>query len=410
MSRTRTDALNVLCLASYFKGVDFLRECKRQGARIFLITRERTLDEDWPREIIDEIVTLPNDASVERTVYTAAQVARHHRLDRVVALEEFDVLAAALLREHLCFNEGMSSSTARRFRDKLNMRVRASEAKIPAPPFVHALNFNALGEYMARVPAPWVLKPRADVSAFGIKKLDDSEQVWRAIDALDARPAWHEQSSSYLLEAFIPGDVFHVDSLVNDGEVVFAGTNRYGRPPMEVSHAGGAYLSYTVEHDSKDQKKLFQLNRKLLKSLGLRRGAAHAEFIKGASDGRFYFLEVAARVGGAYTAENLEAASGVNLWREWAKIELQSDGENSYEPPTPRREYAGLVLSLARQEHPDTSRYDDPEIAYRVSKAHHAGLIVRSTDQARVKELLATYARRFADDFIAVVPPPERAE
>ena len=142
--------------------------------------------------------------------------------------------------------------------------------------------------------------------------------------------------------------------------------------------------------------------------MGMQTGATHAEFIKSEADGEFYFLEIAARVGGAYIADVLEAASGINLWREWARLEV--DGANPCRRVRPRKEHAGIILSLARQEYPDTSAYDDREIVYRVKKKHHAGLIVRSKQRERVTELLDDYARRFADDFIAVLPPPERAE
>jgi biotin carboxylase len=406
VAEKRTHALNVVCLASYFKGVDFLRQCRRQGARVFLLTKEKLLPEAWPRESIDEIIAVPDDASPDAYLERATQLARRERIDRLVALEEYDVGTAALIREHLRL-AGMGISTARLFRDKLAMRVRAEEAGIRVPAFVHLLNYAAVRNYMNRVPPPWVLKPRSDVSAIGIQKLEESEQVWRAIDALDARGAWQEHSSNYLLERFVAGDVYHVDSLVHEGEVVFAGANVYGRPPMDVAHQGGVFISYTVEHDSEDEKILFEINRQLLASLRLRRGAAHAEFIKSALDGRFYFLEVASRVGGAYTAENHEAACGVNLWREWAKIEL-AGGEQPYEVAPTRREYGGIVLSLARQQQPDTSNYTEPEIVYRVDKNYHVGLIVRSPSQARVRELLDEYARRFVDEFCAVVPPLER--
>ena len=148
-------------------------------------------------------------------------------------------------------------------------------------------------------------------------------------------------------------------------------------------------------------------------SLKLERGAAHAEFIKSDADGRFYFLEIAARVGGAYIADVLEAASGLNLWREWARLEVEQKPARKQgltRLKQPRNEYAGIVLSLSKQEAPDTSSYDDPEIVYRVKKDHHAGLIVRSKKLERVEELLTKYAARFADDFVAVVPPLEKAE
>jgi biotin carboxylase len=406
MNDSHLSAQTIICLASYFKGVDFLREAKRLGFRVLLVTKERLLQEEWPRESLDDIVAVPDDAGPEVYLHVVSQLARTHQLARLVALEEYDVLTAALIREHLCL-PGMTSTQARVFRDKLSMRVRAQEAGIRVPEFVHVLNYDRLRDFMQRVPAPWALKPRSDVSAMGIKKLHDSEQVWRAIDELDARERLQERSSFYLLERFVAGEVFHVDSGVADGKVAFAGVNRYGRPPMDVAHGGGVFISQTVRRGSADQKKLLKANRQLIKSLGLLNGAAHAEFIKGAADDEFYFLEIAARVGGAYIAETLEAASGVNLWREWAKIEA-ADREHPYQPPEDELAYGGVVLSLARQEHPDTSNYTDPEIAYRVRKRYHAGLVVRSAELERVEELLGQYARRFSEDFTAVVPPLER--
>ena len=408
MTESQTRPLNVVCLASYFKGTEFLRECKRQGCRVILITKEKLRHEDWPRESLDDLIAVPNDATPETFLHTVTELARPNKLDRLVALEEFDVITAALIREHLRI-PGMGTTTARTFRDKLAMRGKAQEAGIRVPEFVHVLNYQELGEYMERTPAPWVLKPRSDVSAIGIKKMHDSEQVWRAIDVLDARPNPNERSSYFLLERFIPGEVYHVDSLVEGGRVVFAGANRYGRPPMEITHQGGVFISHTLKHGSDDQRELFKINCKLLASLGLLRGASHAEFIKSAADGQFYFLEVAARVGGAYIPEVLEAASGINLWREWAKIEI-ARGEYPYEVEPTHKEYAGIALSLARQEYPDTAAYTDPEIVYRVKKRYHVGLVVRSPKLERIEVLLDEYARRFTADFSAVVPPPERPE
>jgi biotin carboxylase len=373
-----------------------------------LVTKEKLLGEDWPRSELDGIIAVPNDATPEVFIHTVTQLARPLKLDLVIALEEYDVVTAALIREHLRI-PGMEGTTARQFRDKLAMRSLARDASIRVPEFVHLVNYDEIGHYMDGTPAPWVLKPRADVSAIGIKKMHDSEQVWRAIDVLDARERLSERSSHYLLERYVAGEVYHVDSLVDDGRVIFAGANRYGRPPMDVAHGGGVYISYTIEHDSDDERQLFDINSKLIETLGLKRGAAHAEFIKSAADGEFYFLEIAARVGGSYISEVLEGATGINLWREWARLEI-ARGKRPYEIQPQRREYSGIVLSLARQEWPDTSAYNEPEIIYRIRKRHHVGLIVRSPRLERVRELLDAYAVRFNDEFSAVVPPLERVE
>src|ERR1035441_3124839 len=85
------------------------------------------------------------------------------------------------------------------------------------------------------------------------------------------------------------------------------------------------------------------------------RGASATEFIKSKADGRIFFLETSARVGGAHIAELVEAATGLNLWAEWAKVDVAS-GDGGYRPPVPNQDYAALLISLSRQEHPDTDR------------------------------------------------------
>jgi glutathione synthase/RimK-type ligase-like ATP-grasp enzyme len=407
LAEASAEEVNVVCVASYFKGDDFLRECKRQGARVGLLSRERAMREPWPRESLDDLHFLPDDAGAELVLHAAAHLCRERKVHALVALEEFDVITAALAREHLRL-PGMDSARARLFRDKLAMRVRAREASLRVPDFVPLFNYQEIGEYMERVPPPWVVKPRSDVSASGIQKLEESEHVWRAIEALDARAALQERSSYYLLEKFVAGEVFHVDSVVEGGEVIFSGASRYGRPPMKVAHEGGVFTTHTLGYDSAEQTELTRLNAELLRALGLERGAAHAEFIRGAEDGEFYFLEVAARVGGAHIAETLEAASGHNLWREWARVEVAHARGERVGRLEPRREHGGIALSLARQEWPDTSLYDDPEIVFRMRRAHHVGLVVRSPRLERVRELLDSYSERFTRDFSAYVPPPDR--
>lgn len=407
LSEASRAGVNIVCVASYFKGADFLRECKRQGARVELLTRERTRHEPWPHESLDGLHFLPDHAGAELTLHAAAQLCRERKLHALVALEEFDVITTALAREHLRL-PGPDSSRARLFRDKLAMRIRAAEAGLTVPDFVPLFNYQEVGEYMERVAPPWVIKPRSDVSASGIRRLEESEQVWRAIEALDARESLQDKSPYYLLEKFVPGEVFHVDSVLEGGEIIFSGASRYGRPPLRVVSEGGVFTTRTLEYDSTEHAELTRLNAELLGALGLGRGAAHAEFIRGAEDGRFYFLEVAARVGGAHIAETLEAASGHNLWREWARVEVAHARGARVGRIEPRRDYAGLALSLARQEHPDTSAYDDPEIVFRVDRPHHVGLVVRSPRPERVRELLDAYAERFTRDFSAYVPPPER--
>jgi biotin carboxylase len=393
-------ALTMLCIATYRKGDEFLRECRRQGCRVLLLTEEKLRDADWPRDAIDAFYYVHRDMPRDDIKKGAAFLARTERLDRIVALDDFDVETAAMLREYLHV-QGMGETTGRAFRDKLAMRARARAAGIACPEFVHPVNHDAIHEWTARVTPPWVLKPRSQAAAIGIKKVTSAGELWPILDALgDDRP-------EYVLEQFVPGDVYHVDSLVFDRRIVFAAASRYGTPPMAVAHEGGIFVTRTLPDEDATTTRLKAMNARVLESFGLLRGVSHTEFIR-SHDGELYFLETSARVGGAYIVDVVEAATGINLWREWARIEIAGE-YGTYTPPLSKGSFAGIVLSLARQEEPDLSAYTDAEIVTRVKKHHHAGLIVSSPDEQRVRALVEAYAARFYTDFHASQPAPDRA-
>jgi biotin carboxylase len=392
--------LTILCVSSYEKGQEFIRTCKALGCRVLLLTVEKLRHAAWPFECIDEVFTMPEELPVQNLIYAVSYAARSQQIDRIVALDEFDMENVSALREHLRI-PGMGLTAVRYFRDKLAMRSRAREAGILVPDFVHVLNYDRLREFMSRVPSPWLLKPRSQASGIGMKKIHSQEELWPWLDQLG------DQQSFYLLEQFVPGAVYHVDSVVSERRVAFAEAHAYGTPPLDTSHQGGVFTTRTLPRDAQDTKSLHQINRNLLEGLGLTRGVTHAEFLRSHADGKFYFIEVAARVGGAYISDVIETATGINLWREWARLEIGA-GKQPYQLPSPRGDYAGVILSLARQEHPDTSAYTDPEITYRVTKYHHVGFILKSQSHERIQRLLDSYASRFLADFVATQPVPDK--
>jgi hypothetical protein len=388
-----------LCIASYEKGQPYLRQLAALDVRPFLLTVEKLAEGDWPREILAEIVTMPGGMTLEQIRNTVVWLARSRRFDRITALDEFDLDVAAHLREHMRI-PGMGATATAYYRDKLAMRIAAREAGFLVPRFVRVLHYDELRDYMNEVPAPWLLKPRTEASALGIRRIHDAEQLWRALDELGDR------QTSFLLEEFVPGDIFHVDSILSQGRVVFSSAHQYGKPPLQLMQQGGVFTTRTVDRDSAEWRELTGINARLAPALGMRSGVTHAEFIR--ADGRVYFLEIAARVGGAFIADLVEQSTGINLWREWARLDVAELRGEPYVLPPLREEYAGSALCLAREADPDLSSFTDPEIAMRVRKDHHAGLLVRSHDPIRVRQLLEQYAARFSEQFLATMPPPER--
>lgn len=389
--------ITLLCLASDFKGVPFIEETKRLGASILLLVKEDVAGSPWPFEIIDDFFQMPDLYSQPNVTYAVSYLARAHKIDRIVALDDYDVATAASLREHLRL-PGMNESIARHFRDKLAMRVKARKAGIRVPDFSAVFHYDDLREFMGRVQAPWMLKPRFEAGARGIRKLHHAEEVWRALEELG------DQQSYYLLEQFLPGDVYHVDSIIWDGEPLFALVSKYGAPPLSITQGGGIFNTRTLDRDSEESQALVEYNKTILRSLGHRQGVAHTEFIRSEADNQFYFLETAARVGGANIDRMVKAASGIELWAEAARVEMASIRGEEYQLPDHRQDYAGLIICLAQQESPNLSSYNEPEIVWRLDKPYHAGLLIASEAAQRVENLLNEYNARFARDFLHHLP------
>ncbi|MCZ8089929.1 ATP-grasp domain-containing protein [Flavobacterium sp.] len=390
---------NFICISNYFKGNDFLINLKKQGNRVYLITSEKLRDKPWAMEYIDEIFFMPGqdvDWNLDDLLAGVAGLMRHKKIDGIVALDDFDVEKAAFLRENLRM-PGMGQTTGRYFRDKLAMRMRAKDAGIPIPAFSALFNDEEINEFADTVDAPWVLKPRSEASASGIMKVHSKEELWQKIHELG-----NENRIKYLVEQFKPGAVYHCDGLNLNGKTVFSITSQYLATPMEISQGGGIFRSANIPYNTKDDKEIKKVNEQVLKAFGMQHGANHTEFIKCNDDGKIYFLETSSRVGGAHLAEMVEAASGVNLWCEWAKIEDSLVKEKEYKLPKINKGFAGIVLTLSKFEHPDLSSFNDSEVCFRVPLEYHAGLIVKSDNHARVRELLEDYAERLVRDFATV--------
>lgn len=397
--------LTFLCLASYEKGHRFLVEAKQQGCRVFLLTSQSLqYKADWPHHSLDDIFYMPDvesDWNLTHMLHAVSHLCRSVQIDRIVPLDDFDLEKASLLREHLRL-PGLGESATRYFRDKLAMRMCAAEHGIRVPEFTATINYEKITQFVDSARPPWVLKPRLLAGAIGIKKYHDRQQVWDRIHTLG------DEQSFFVLERFVPGDIFHVDSIWFRGQMLFAAVSVYGTPPLHVANDGGIFTTRLVRRGSDVESALQSLNQEVLNAFNLCNGVSHTEFIRAHEDGSFYFLETSARVGGANIAELIEAATGINMWAEWAKVEVAAALDRPYAPPKPRNDYAGLLVSLARQEWPDTSEFTEPELVWRMRKQHHVGFVIKSPEYNRVEHLLNVYTERVRNRYHASAPAREK--
>lgn len=392
----------IVCISCYYKGYDFMAEMHQLGNKVILITSENFKDKNWPWFAISEVYYMqelePSVWNLDHLIEGFSFLLRTHKIDAVIALDDYDVEKAALVRETFRI-PGMGQTTHRYFRDKLAMRQMAKDSGIDAPQFSSIFNDEKVNEFADQNPAPWVLKPRSEASATGIVKIKSKEELWPAIEKLGA------ERHKFLLESFKPGDVFHVDSLMYNKEILFTSASQYLSPPMEISHEGGVFRTKTLPLYSEEYRALEKANSNILKSFGLVNGVSHTEFIRGKENGKWYFLETSSRVGGAHIPDLVEASTGINLWREWARIENALLKNTKYEIGKSTGFAAGLIVALGKEKVPNYEKFHCDEVEKFLQLDYHIGIVYKSDSKEKIQEKLDEAALIITQEYLNILPP-----
>jgi biotin carboxylase len=337
-----TDGEIILCMAASHTGDRFLEELANLGCRAVLLTIDEQRDAGWSREMISELHSMPAGMTLQQITNTVTYLARSRKFERIIALDNFNVEIAAALREHLRI-PGMGVTTAHYFSDRLATRIKASRMGIAVPAFSPIANYDELRHFMQAVAAPWLLTPRGASCGSESRQVHESEQVWRALDALG------DTQSGFLLEQSIDGDRIHVDSLTADGRVVFSAVSPY-RAASSQGSGTGEVLPTTQNNSSKAEiERLRRANTALLSSMRMARGATHTEFLRSSATGEFYFMETAASVDDQCVADMMQERHGLNLWREWARLEVAAMRRQPYALPLSASDRKALPVSTEGQ-------------------------------------------------------------
>ncbi|MFE0729160.1 ATP-grasp domain-containing protein [Streptomyces antibioticus] len=312
-----TGSFLVVCRAPLY-----LAELARRGLKILLITpsywREDALaaakDPDHPAYVIDEVAFVDGDVSRDNSylpgVLSAARRWRdEYRVVGAYAVGETQVEPTGLLADALGLRTPGLRAT-RACRSKYLQRwylPEFSPVSLTVPPESRA-SFDP-----SAVRYPAVVKPTGRHSSSGVETVTGP-------DALPALLASYPDHETVLVEEKVEGQEYSVESLVQDGRIVFGSATRKATTD---SHAHTfVELSHTVPSDRPEADEvLLDANRRMLLALGFQDGVAHAEWRIGA-DGRAYLMEVAARTPGDGLCILYELATGAPLEPEIVRIAL----------------------------------------------------------------------------------------
>lgn len=217
-----------------------------------------------------------------------------------------------------------SPQAAKNASDKIIMRSCFEKHSVPSPQYMEVSSqtpTNSVSQFLKALSYPLVVKPCDNMGGRGCRLVHSDDELSVALaDAIK-----YSKTGRAIVEEYMEGPEFSIDSLIFDGELTITGfaDRHIFYPPyfIEMGHT----MPTSIDTDSYEQLlKTFALG---VKSLGLRHGAAKGD-IKLTPNGPM-IGEIAARLSGGYMSGwTYPYASNINLTKQALLLALGEKPEN----------------------------------------------------------------------------------
>ncbi len=278
----------------------------------FATDRCKRLDDPWRDHALPVKF---HDKDRERSLDVIERSAAEQKFDGVLAVGDRPVVLAALAAERLGL-PGNPPAAARVTASKLLMRDAFDRAGLPVPWFFRTDLDEPVETALVRAHFPCIVKPVAMAASRGVMRVDD-EGAFRAafarlralLERRDVRVHRNEDHRLILVEAYIPGDEYAVEGVVEGGAFVpFA---LFDKPDPLV----GPFFEETIyvtpsRIPETAQQRILHTVAAACRAIGLRHGSVHAEVR--VNEAGVYVLEVAARPIGGLCAKALRFVRGAD--------------------------------------------------------------------------------------------------
>ena len=311
------------------------RLLRRPGVRLVLLVspaKHRELQLRGHERAFD-LVHVTEDFTPEAIAAFAREVAGGEVSGcRLLCHEEYTSVPVAAARDLLGI-DGTTTAQTTGFVNKLRMKeIAGRRVRVPRHLRWDRSAYAAAPERYLRtivdgLGLPVFAKPVGGCGSLGTTRLDDPAHLAAWADSLP-------DGTEFEVDEFLEGTLYHVDSVVVAGKVLFTGVYRYLHPCHEY-FAGKVIGTYSVPASEPVHDRLVEFNERVLAAYGSARpdrSVTHLEVFE-RPGGELVFLEIAARAPGAMAPLVSEKRWGLNI--ELAHFRLQL-GEVPELPGEPR--------------------------------------------------------------------------
>lgn len=203
---------------------------------------------------------------------------------------------------------GMTFKHAQVLTNKVLMKSVLEQHQIRVPKHLDLAKVaatEALQTIETSVGLPAIIKPKSSAASSGVALVHTQQEldIWLEEN--------HSQINRFEAEEYIEATIYHCDTQLCEGKVVFEEVGEYQRPPLELKH-GVPCTSIILPKDEEVRAKILAFNKDVLAALEQTSGTFHHELFV-TNSGEIIFLEIAGRLPGGITIPTYKKFNGVNL-------------------------------------------------------------------------------------------------
>jgi biotin carboxylase len=301
---------------------DALRAARSFGLRILLV-EERPVPASV-RARVAGVAALAFDAPDEALRDALDPFVGSDAPRAVVAAGERGVSTAARIRAAYGV-PGITPETARRARDKVEMKRAVRVAGVPCTEWVAITPETTAADVVTTLGLPTVFKERWGSGSRGVTIARTWPEVLTCLEAMRADPP-----ERWMAERHVTGEEMSIESFVSGGRILF--TN-----PTEYFVVGYANIA-PANLDPAEMAALLALNAGALAALGIRQGMTHLELYRTAAGP--LFGEVTVRPPGGRIMRLIRRVYGFDPWQAVIAVELGQ----SFDFPAAARRHGGVWM------------------------------------------------------------------
>lgn len=326
---------DILERLSKFTSLSFMQECE------FFIVAE-CFGSNSEVKVSSNYFTIDDLRNTKRIEECLILLRTLERFDLAISTDEYSVLTAAYFRQELNI-PGLKPMDVIKFRDKVEMKYALNGSDIKFPKFYTIREI----ENTTHLNFPLVAKPRSYAGSHGIQILENQNELNSLLNRLNKETDNNYISGGnfsefslldYEFEEYISGEIYHLDGLVKNKEILFFQPSKYIGKCIEFLNEkplGSIFVT-----DKNECKAWFEFTEKINQRLNIPDGAFHLEAFL-TPKGERVFLEIGIRPGGALIIPTIFHTWGIHL--EELHLALQF-GENIKIPTKPIIPFGGYCV------------------------------------------------------------------